>query len=81
MLTDDDIQEAFTAADNVVDRARRGLPHDRWFVGTPDMENFVRAYVVLTNITADLTAEIQRRGAESMALGATRCEDNDQANQ
>lgn len=59
MDTDKDFSERFRAADKVVERAHRGLPHDRWFVGEKDMDNFVLAYSILVKLTAELADALQ----------------------
>jgi|TARA_A100001015_G_C14728245_1_gene608766 hypothetical protein len=63
----DEIAEHFKTANKIVERAQRGLPHDRWMIGNSEMEAFVKAYTDLFDACNEMNKELIRKGFESMS--------------
>ena len=68
MLTNEEMDH-FKIADKVCERAKRGLPQDRWMRGNHEMKAMVKAYMDMTQIVQNLHNEIVQRGLESMSMG------------
>ena len=64
--------ECWSIADKVVERCERGLPPDRWTIGTQELREFIKAYRLLTHLTQILHEEVERcnyeSGLEAMSL-------------
>ena len=64
--------ECWSIADKVVERCERGLPPDRWTIGTKELREFIKAYLLLTRVTQILHEEVERcnyeSGLEAMSL-------------
>jgi len=63
-----DIEEHFKVANKIVERAKRGLPHDRWMVGNKEMEAIVKAYTDLLDACTNMHKELVRKGLDSMKI-------------
>ena len=63
-----EIPNYFEIAEKIIDRAKRGLPQDRWMRGDHEMEAFVRAYIGLIDACATMHKEMIKRGVESMSI-------------
>ena len=67
MLTNEEMGH-FKIADKVCERAKRGLPPDRWMIGNHEMKAMIKAYMDMTQIVQNLHNEIVQRGLESMSM-------------
>ena len=63
----DEVAEHFKTANKIVERAQRGLPHDRWMIGNKEMEAFVKAYADLLDACNEMHKDMIRKGFESMS--------------
>lgn len=64
-----ELPEYFERANRIVERAERGLPQDRWFVGDKDAEAMVKAYIALLNACTNMHKDIIKSGSTSMGIG------------
>lgn len=64
-----EIAEHFIIANIVINRARRGLPQDRWMRGDHEMEALVRAYIDLQNACINMHQDMVKRGSDAMDIG------------
>ncbi len=67
-----ELPEHFTIANKIVDRARRGLPQDRWMRGDHEMEALVKAYIELQNACINMHQDMIQRGSDAMDIGESR---------
>jgi hypothetical protein len=67
-----DLPEHFTIANKIVDRARRGLPQDRWMRGDHEMLALVKAYIQLQNACINMHQDMIQRGSDAMDIGESR---------
>ena len=64
-----ELPEYFERANRIVERAERGLPQDRWFIGDQDAEAIVKAYIALLNACTNMHKDIIESGSTSMGIG------------
>jgi len=71
MLTKEQIKnwEHFKIADKICERARRGLPQDRWMRGDQEMFAMVKAYMDLVDTMKSMHDDMINKGLESMGIG------------
>ena len=74
MLTEEQIYnwEHFKIADKVCQRAKRGLPQDRWMRGDVEMYSMVKAYLEMQDALSDVYEILHKKGLDSMAMGEKR---------
>jgi len=74
MLTKEQIEnwEHFKIAEKICDRARRGIPQDRWMRGDLEMFSMVKAYMDLMTVVENMHSDIVQRGLDSMDIGEPR---------
>jgi hypothetical protein len=63
-----DLPEHFAIANKVVERAKRGLPQDRWMRGDHEMLALVKAYIELQNACINMHKDIIQRGSDAMDI-------------
>ena len=63
-----ELDESILIAERVVQRAKRGLPQDRWMRGDKEMEAVVRAYIMTKDALFDLHKEMIQRGTDAMDI-------------
>jgi len=70
MLTKEQIEawEHFKIADKVCERAKRGLPQDRWMIGNTEMYAVVKAYMDMCEIAQNLHNDMVQRGMDAMSI-------------
>ena len=61
-----ELPEYFERANRIVERAERGLPQDRWFVGDQDAEAIVKAYIALLNACTNMHNDIIKSSTQSV---------------
>ena len=62
-----ELPEYFKTANKIIERAHRGLPHDRWMIGNKEMEHFLKAYMQLLDVCHTMNKDIIQRGIDSMS--------------
>jgi len=74
MLTKEQIEnwEHFRIAEKICDRARRGIPQDRWMRGDLEMFSMVKAYMDLMTIVENMHSDMVQRGLDAMDIGEPR---------
>ena len=65
--TMDEIPNYFETANKIIERARRGLPHDRWMIGNKEMEDFIKAYSALLYACNNMHKDLINKGFDAMA--------------
>ena len=61
-----ELPEYFERANKIVERAERGLPQDRWFIGDQDAEAIVKAYIALLNACTNMHNDIIKSSTQSV---------------
>ena len=71
MLTKEQINnwDHFRIADKICERARRGLPQDRWMRGDQEMFAMVKAYMDLVHTMRNMYDDMIQKGLDSMSIG------------
>ena len=71
MLSKEQIEnwEHFKIADKICERARRGIPQDRWMRGDQEMFAMVKAYMDLVDAMKSMHDDMINKGLESMGIG------------
>lgn len=71
MLTKEQINnwDHFKIADKICERARRGLPQDRWMRGDQEMFAMVKAYMDLVHTMRNMHDDMIQKGLDSMSIG------------
>lgn len=74
MLTKEQIEnwEHFRIAAKICDRARRGIPQDRWMRGDVEMFSMVKAYMDLMTAVENMHSDMIQRGLDAMDIGDPR---------
>lgn len=74
MLTKEQIEswEHFRIAEKICDRARRGIPQDRWMRGDLEMFSMVKAYMDLMTVVENMHSDMVQRGLDAMDIGEPR---------
>ena len=70
MLTKEQLEnwEHFKIADKICERAKRGLPQDRWMRGNHEMHAMVKAYMDMTNMIKNMHDEMIQKGLDAMDI-------------
>jgi hypothetical protein len=70
MLTKEQLEnwEHFKIADKICERARRGLPQDRWMRGNHEMYAMVKAYMDLTSMMQNMHNDMIQKGLDAMDI-------------
>ena len=70
MLTKEQIEqwEHFRIADKICERAKRGLPQDRWMRGDQEMFAIVKAYMDLVDVMKNMHDDIIQKGLDAMNI-------------
>ena len=70
MLTKEQLEnwEHFKIADKICERAKRGLPQDRWMRGNHEMFAMVKAYMDMTNMVINMHDEMIQKGLDAMDI-------------
>ncbi len=70
MLTKEQLEnwEHFKIADKICERAKRGLPQDRWMRGNHEMHAMVKAYMDMTNMMKNMHDEMIQKGLDAMDI-------------
>jgi hypothetical protein len=70
MLTKEQIEqwEHFRIADKICERAKRGLPQDRWMRGDQEMFAIVKAYMDLVDAMKNMHDDIIQKGLDAMNI-------------
>lgn len=70
MLTKEQLEnwEHFKIADKICERARRGLPQDRWMRGNHEMYAMVKAYMDMTNMMQKMHNDMIQKGLDAMDI-------------
>ena len=63
-----EIPNYFEIAEKIIDRAKRGLPQDRWMRGDKEQEALVRAYIALQKACFNMHNDIIQRGSDAMDI-------------
>ena len=63
-----DLPEHFAIANKVVERAKRGLPQDRWMRGDHEMLALVKAYIELQNACINMHNDMIQKGSDAMDI-------------
>ena len=66
-MKDMELPEYFKTANKIIERAHRGLPHDRWMIGNKEMEHFLKAYMELLDVCHAMNKDMIQRGIDSMS--------------
>ena len=71
MLNEEQIKnwEHFKIADKICERARRGLPQDRWMRGDQEMFAMVKAYMDLVSAMKSMHDDMINKCLESIGIG------------
>jgi len=74
MLSKEEIEsfDHFKIADKICERARRGLPSDRWMIGDKEMYAMVKAYMDLIDAMKNIHDDMVQKGLDSMSVGEKR---------
>lgn len=65
--TMNEIPNYFETANKIIERAHRGLPHDRWMIGNKEMEDFIKAYSALLDACNNMHKDLIKKGFDAMA--------------
>lgn len=70
VLTKEQIQnwEHFKIADKICERARRGLPQDRWMRGNHEMYAMVKAYMDMVDMVKNMHDDMIQKGLDAMDI-------------
>jgi len=70
MLTQQQLEnwEHFKIADKICERAKRGLPQDRWMRGNHETYAMVKAYMDLTALMQKMHNDMIQKGLDSMEI-------------
>ena len=70
MLSKEQIQnwEHFKIADKICERARRGIPQDRWMRGNHEMYAMVKAYMDMVSMMKNMHDDMIQKGLDSMDI-------------
>ena len=70
MMTKEQLEnwEHFKIADKICERARRGLPQDRWMRGNHEMYAMVKAYMDLTSMMQNMHNDMIQKGLDAMDI-------------
>lgn len=63
-----ELPDHFVIANKIVNRAKRGLPQDRWMRGDHEMTALIKAYIELQNACINMHNDMIQKGSDAMDI-------------